>query len=119
MSTPSASGALEAVDRILNRGGDADDVLRQVVAALHERGGYAWAGIFFVEDGDLSLGPAAGEPDGAHRTSVPVRWQNERIAELAVDGAGRDDAGLLERIAVLVSGHCLVGWDTGGEAWES
>ena len=35
MSTPSTSGALEAVDRILNRGGDADDVLRLVVA--HEQ----------------------------------------------------------------------------------
>ncbi len=71
MSTPSASGALEAVDRILNRGGDADDVLRQVVAALHERAGYAWAGILFVEGGDLVLGPQAGEPDEAARRASP------------------------------------------------
>jgi hypothetical protein len=35
----SASGALEAVERIVDRGGDADDVLREVVTALHERAG--------------------------------------------------------------------------------
>jgi hypothetical protein len=119
MSTPSTSGALEAVDRILNRGGDADDVLRQVVAALHARAGYAWAGIAFVEGGELALGPEAGSPDPSRRTSVPVRWQGEKVAELAVDGAGPQDGAFLERVAVLVSGHCLVGWDTGGEAWES
>ncbi len=119
MSTPSTTGALEAIDRILNRGGDADDVLRQVVAALHERSGYAWAGILFVEQGELQLGPEAGEPDEARRTRVPVTWQGERIAELAVDGAGPADGPFLERVAVLVSGHCLVGWDTGGEPWDS
>jgi hypothetical protein len=32
------SGALEAIDRILDRGGDADDVLRSVLAALRKRG---------------------------------------------------------------------------------
>jgi hypothetical protein len=107
----STSGALEAIDRILNRGGDADEVLRQVVATLQERAGYAWAGIFFVEDGALVLGPAAGEPEAERRTAVPVTWQGERIAELAVDGATSDERPLLERVAVLVSGHCLVGWD--------
>lgn len=50
-------GALEAVDRVLNRGGEADDVLREVVAILHERAGYAWAGIRFVEAGGPVLGP--------------------------------------------------------------
>jgi len=114
----SASGALEAVDRILNRGGDADDVLRQVVSVLHEKAGYAWAGIFFLEDGELSLGPEAGTPDDARRMSVPVTWQGDRVAELAVDDAPEEDRMLLERVAVLVSGHCLVGWDTGGESWE-
>jgi len=118
-SRPSTSGALEAVDRILNRGGDADDILRQVVATLHERAGYAWTGIFFVEEGTLALGPAAGEPDEGQRTTVPVTWRGERIAELAVDGASPEDGPFLERVAVLVSGHCLVGWDTGGEAWDA
>ncbi len=119
MSRPNTTGALEAIDRILNRGGDADDVLRQVIAVLHERAGYAWAGIFFVEDGGLQLGPQAGEPDESRRTSLPVRWQEVRVAELAVDGAQPDDLAFLERVAVLISGHCLVGWDTHGEPWDT
>jgi hypothetical protein len=116
----STSSALEAIDRIMNRGGDADDVLRLVVAALQERAGYPWAGIFFVERGALVLGPQAGEPRGDEcRTRVPVLWQGERIAELAVDDAPEEDRMFLERVAFLVSGHCLVGWDTGGESWEA
>jgi hypothetical protein len=114
----STSGALEAVDRILNGGGDADDVLRKVVAALHEKAGYRWAGILFVEDGELVLGPNAGEPVEERRTNVPVVWQGERVAELAVDDAPEQDRKFLARVALLVSGHCLVGWDTGGETWE-
>jgi hypothetical protein len=114
----STSGALEAVDRIVNRGGDADDILREVVAALHEQAGYRWAGILFVEEGELVLGPHTGQPDEPRRTSVPVVWQGERVAELAVDDAPEEDRMFLERVALLVSGHCLVGWDTGGETWE-
>ena len=114
----STSDALGAIDHILEHGGDADDVLRRIVATLHERAGYAWAGIFFLEDGELALGPEAGTPDETHRTSVPVTWQGDRIAELAVDDAPDDDRSFLERVAFLVSGHCLVGWDTGGETWE-
>jgi len=110
--------ALEAIDRIVGGGGDADDVLYRVVAALHEQGGYVWAGIFFTEDGELVLGPQAGAPAGGPRVRVPVVWQGVRVAELAVDGAPPEDAAFLERVAVLVSGHCLVGWDTGGEPWE-
>ncbi len=118
MSTPSTTGALEAIDRILNRGGDADEILRDVVAALHERAGYAWAGIFFVEGEGLQLGPSVGEPDETRRSATVVAWQGQRVAELAVDGAAREDRAFLERVAVLVSGHCLVGWDTGGEPWD-
>jgi hypothetical protein len=114
----SSSGALEAIDRILDCGGDADDVLRQVVATLHERAGYSWAGIFFVEGESLALGPQAGAPNVDARTRIPVNWQGDRIAELAVDDAPEGHRMFLERVAVLVSGHCLVGWDTGGESWE-
>jgi GAF domain-containing protein len=118
MSTPSATGALEAIDRILNRGGDADEVLRQVVSALHERAGYAWAGIYFVEGDGLQLGPSAGEPDETRRITAPVVWQGQRVAELAVDGSAPEDRPFLDRVGLLVSGHCLVGWDTGGEPWD-
>ena len=103
------SGALEAVDRILNRGGDADDVLRAVVDMLHERLG-CWVGIFFVEDGRLVLGPDRGEPDEPRRRSVPVVFAGKRVAELAVDGDA--DEAFLERVALLISPYCLVGWDT-------
>ena len=119
MSSGSGSGALEAVDRILNRGDDADAVLREVVQALHERGGYAWAGIFFVEEGELLPGPQAGEPDEAQRRTVAVRWQGTPVAELAVDGGEGDDQELLERVAVLISAHCLVGFDADGAPWEA
>jgi hypothetical protein len=115
----STEEALAAIDRIVERGGDADDVLRGVVAALHDDAGYAWAGIFFLEDGAPTLGPADGEPDETRRTRVPVLWQGDPVAELAVDGAPEEDHRFLERVAELVSGHCLVGWDTGGEPWES
>jgi hypothetical protein len=114
----STSEALDAIDLILNRGGDADDILRQVVAALHEQAGYPWAGIFFLEDGEFALGPQVGTPDASRRTSVPVTWQGAPVAELAIDDAPEEDRMFLERVAVLVSGHCLVGWDTGGESWE-
>ena len=114
----STSAALDAIERIIEGGGDADDILRHVVAALHDDAGYTWAGIFFVEEGDLVLGPHAGTPDETHRTHVPVTWQGDRIAELAIDDALEVDRSFLERVAVLVSGHCLVGWDTGGESWE-
>jgi hypothetical protein len=114
----STDETLEAVDRILESGGDADDILRQVVGTLHEQAGYAWAGIFFLEDGDLALGPQAGTPNETRRTSLPVIWQGAPVAELAIDDAPEEDRMFLERVAVLVSGYCLVGWDTGGESWE-
>lgn len=110
MSTP------EQIEAIVSRGGDADEILRDLVAALAER--YAWAGIFFVEDGELALGPQAGTQDASRRTQVPVTFQGERIAELAVDGAPEEDRVLLGRVAELAAGHCLVGWDTGGEEWD-
>jgi putative methionine-R-sulfoxide reductase with GAF domain len=112
--------ALEEIEAIVDRGGDADDVLRAVVAALHEHAGYSWAGILFVEDGGLALGPEAGNAAAnTTRTGVPVTWQGERVAEREVEGADDADRPFLQRVAQLVSGHCLVGWDTGGEPWDS
>jgi hypothetical protein len=95
---------------------DADDVLRQTVAALATSDGCTWAGIFFVEEGELVLGPEAGTPDDARRVSVPVTWKGERIAELAADGDL--DRAHLEQVAAEIADLCLVGWDTGGQAWE-
>ena len=94
---------------------DADDVLRQTVAHL-VADGCAWAGIYFVEDGELALGPEAGTADETRRVSVPVTWKGERVAELAADGYVQRER--LEQIAAEIADLCLVGWDTGGEAWE-
>jgi hypothetical protein len=107
---------LDRIEEIVGRGGDADDALREVVGVLAER--YRWSGILFVEAGDLVLGPQAGTPDAATRTQVPVRFNGDRIAELAVDGAPDEDHESLQRVADLVAVHCLVGWDIGGEHWE-
>jgi hypothetical protein len=110
-------GALEAIDRILNRGGDADDVLRQVIAVLPDR--YAWVGISFVEEGELVLGPERGERT-TEPTRLPISYENKVVAELGViaDQLGAEDRAFLERVALLISPYCLVGWDTGGEAWS-
>ena len=110
-------GALDAIDRILNRGGDADDVLRAVVRVLPEQlPGLAWAGVYFKEGDRLVPGPASGEPDEGRRVHVPVSYRGERVGELAVDGEA--GAAFLERVATLISAHVLLGWDTGGERWE-
>jgi len=108
------SGSLEALDRILNRGGDADDVLRGVVGVLAER--YAYAAIKFIEGDDLLPGPAAGTPDEA-ATAWPISFQGMKVAELEVAPTREDDREFLERVTTIVSPYCLVGWDTGGERW--
>lgn len=93
---------------------DADDVLRDVVARL-VAGGYTWAGIFFLEDGKLALGPEAGASNESARTQVPVLWKGERVAELAADGQGTER---LDEVAATLGEYCLVGWDTAGEPWD-
>jgi putative methionine-R-sulfoxide reductase with GAF domain len=108
--------ALVAVDRILNVGSDADEVLREVVAELVEEPTIEWAGILFLEAGALALGPEAGVADPTRRISVPVSYQGAAVGELAIDGDA--DAAFLEQLARLISTHVLLGWDTGGEAWE-
>ena len=107
-------GALERIERILDHGGDADGVLRDVVAVLHSDS--SWVGISFVEGGELVLGPALGEQT-VEPTRIPISYENNVVAELGVI-ADEIDRALLERVAVLIAPYCLVGWDTGGEAWS-
>jgi hypothetical protein len=111
----SSADALAEIERIVAEGGDADDVLRNVVQTLQTR--YPWAGISFVEGGELQLGPHAGTRREL-TTTFPVTWQGERIAELGIGDAPEEDRIVLERVADLVAGHGLVGWDTGGESWD-
>jgi L-methionine (R)-S-oxide reductase len=159
------SGALEAVDRILNRESEADEVLRQTVDVLHERfAHYSWVGIYFVEGDDLVLGPWKGPQATEHvripigegicgaaaasgRTEivddvnaddrylacfpstrseivVPIVYKGRVVGEIDIDSErpeafGPDDRKFLERVALLISAHSLVGWDTGGVAWPN
>ena len=96
---------------------DADEQLRQTVSELVAREGCSWAGIYFVEEDDLVLGPEAGAQDRERRTTVPVIWRDTRVAELAVDGDV--EPAELEAVADRIADLCLVGWDTGGEVWQS
>jgi L-methionine (R)-S-oxide reductase len=160
-----ARGAVAAVERILNREGDSDEILRQVVALLHDRfDHYGWVGIYFVEGEELVLGPWRGPEATEHvripigegvcgaaarsgateivddvaadgryiacfpgtrsEIVVPVRYDGRVVAEIDIDSdepAAFDasDRALLERIALIVSPHCLVGWDTGGVDWDA
>jgi hypothetical protein len=108
--------ALEAVDEILAAGGDADDVLRAVVQVIAAEPDVDWAGILFVEEGALVLGPESGSADAGRRRSVPIAYRGERVGELAADGDA--DEALLAQVADRVAAHVLLGWDTGGETWE-
>lgn len=160
----SYDGALEAIDRILNRGGDADDVLRAVVDVIHDRfDHYSWVGIYLVEGDELVLGPWKGPEATEHvripvgqgicgaaaatgRTEVvddvnadprylacfpstrseivvPIAYQGRVVGEIDIDSDEpaaftERDRTFLERVALLISPHCLVGWDTGGEPWQ-
>jgi putative methionine-R-sulfoxide reductase with GAF domain len=109
--------AVSGVERIVERGGEADDVLRRVVWALTEEPAVAWAGIAFVEDGPLRLGPFAGAPNEDQRRRVSIPFQGSTVGELWIDGDLPADE--LDRITTLIAPLVLIGWDTGGEAWDS
>jgi L-methionine (R)-S-oxide reductase len=158
------SGALEAVDRILNRESEADQVLRQTVGVLHDCfDHYSWVGIYLVEGDDLVLGPWKGPQATEHvripigqgicgaaaatgRTElvddvtaderylacfpstrseivVPISYDGRVVGEIDIDSDrpaafGPEDREFLERVALRISAHILVGWDTGGVAWK-
>jgi putative methionine-R-sulfoxide reductase with GAF domain len=143
------TGALEAVDRIVNRESEADEVLRQTVELLHDRfDHYSWVGVYLVEEGDLVLGPWKGPqatdhvriqvvddvnaddrylacfPSTRSEIVVPIVYEGKVVGEIDIDSDtpaafGPEDATLLERVAVLISPHSLVGWDTGGVPWQA
>jgi L-methionine (R)-S-oxide reductase len=156
-------GALEAVDRVVNRESEADEVLRKVVDVLHDRfTHYSWVGIYLVEGTDLVLGPWKGPKATEHvripvgqgicgaaaasgRTEVvddvgmddrylacfastrseivvPIAYEGRVVGEIDIDSDvpaafSEADRVFLERVALLISPHCLVGWDTGGLPW--
>jgi hypothetical protein len=93
-------GALEAVERILNRGGEPDDVLRAVLEALHARG-VAFGKVLFAGNGRPVDGPSVGEGDGI---VLPVVFGGTEVGslELAVS-----DVAFAERVAILVSPYVV------------
>ena len=53
---------------------------------------------------------------------VPISYEGRVVGEIDIDSDapaafGPEDKAFLERVALLISPHCLVGWDTGGHAW--
>ena len=102
---------------MLNRGGDADDVLREVVAILHERLEPLRAASASSRRASSCPGRRPADDAARHGASRSrsraAAWPSSRWAA----SCRRDDRALLERVAVLVSPYALVGWDTGGEAW--
>ena len=112
MSAPT----FEAIERILELGGDADDVLRAVVAELEREPDVRWAGDPVPRGRAARAGTGRGTTDEAQRVHVPVAYQGAVVGELAVDGDA--DPALLDRVAAAISAHVLLGWDTGGEIWE-
>ncbi len=117
------SGALEALDQILDREPEADEALRHTVAELHDRIPDAtWVGLSFVEEGTLMLGPVAGTRKEADASlDAPVAYDGTHIATLTVTGSRpftEADRTFLERVALMISLQCLVGWDTGGVPWS-
>jgi acyl-CoA thioester hydrolase len=111
------SGAVDAVERIVNREGEADEILRQAVATIAKRFD-TFCGIRFVEDGGMLDGPSAGA-FGEPRAVVPITYDDSSIAEIVLGNELADeDRDALDRIAELLSAYCLVGWDTGGESWN-
>jgi L-methionine (R)-S-oxide reductase len=53
---------------------------------------------------------------------VPIVYEGRVVGEIDIDSDrpaafGEADRTYLERVAVLISPHCLVAWDTGGVPW--
>jgi hypothetical protein len=90
MTSPSSSGALEAVERILNRGGKPEDVLRAVVETLRQRTN-ANVGVTHEPPPDVAQ---------AH----DIVWEGARVATLWADT--QTDEPLFARVAVIVSPYC-------------
>ena len=109
----SGEGALEAIDRIIASGREADDLLREVVHELGTR--YDHVAIRFVEGDVLVDGPSAGEPGTEPALVVPISFEKMKVAELEV--APEQNRELVERAAERLAPYCLVGWDTHGERW--
>jgi hypothetical protein len=92
-----ARGALEAVDRILNRGGDPDAVIRAVLEALHGRGA-TFARVRLLTGDGIVDAFQVGSAEPATGAAITFAGVHVGVLEVAVD----DDA-FVARMATLVS----------------
>jgi hypothetical protein len=92
-------GALEAVERILNRGGDAAEVLRAVLEGLHVRG-VASAKVNVLEDGRIVEAVVVGD-EGAVIVA-PIAYEGAEVGSLEL---AADDRAFVERVATLISSY--------------
>jgi hypothetical protein len=94
-------GALEAVERILNRGGNAEEVLRAVLEVLRSRG-ISFARVRLAGSGGLGDPLAVGEQ--SERLVAPVVYEGSEIGSLEL-AAG--DRAFAERVATLISPYVI------------
>lgn len=65
-------GALQAIERVIDRESDAGAVVRETVEVLHDRLEHcSWIGVYLVEGSDLVLGPWLG-PEPTEHTRIPI-----------------------------------------------
>jgi hypothetical protein len=110
------SNLVATVLKVVEEGGEADDVLRAVVESVGGVSGASFVGIAFAEDGRLTLGPSWGEADEERRVRARVVYEGAIVGELWADGVV--DHAELEQVAAVIAPYVLIGWDTGGEAWD-
>ena len=75
-----------------------------------------------VDDVDADPRYLACFPSTRSEIVVPIAFQGSVVGEIDIDSDepaafGEEDKAFLERVAVLISAHAMVGWDTGGQPW--
>lgn len=93
MSAVDQRGALEAVERIINRGGAGPEVVRAVLEALHARG-VPYAAVRSTGGEEIAVGPVA------DASRAPIVTGATVVGSLEL--AGGDDA-FVHRVATLIS----------------
>ena len=94
-------GALEALDRILNRGGEPHQVLEAVLMALHTRG-VASARLRLAENGRLRDSLSVGDETAG--IVSPVVHEGVEVASLKLAVA---DVAFADRVATLISPYVI------------
>jgi putative methionine-R-sulfoxide reductase with GAF domain len=100
------------IRELVERGGEADETLRAIVARLADEHG--WAGVYLVEGDELAPGPSSGVEPDQPTASVAIKYEGRMIGELRV----ARDSPALDEIADAIAPLCLVAWDTGGVPWS-